>query len=140
MSLTQYAILKKADVPSREIWQESINQLGYKLTLDPDLKPFEDSGFIPCQLNDKETGFEISYDDIINFLYKYPHLKNKCSGKDYCIEFNWEGDLNECMCVLITSLALQTNCNAIIYYPHDDLIFYKDQLINEINKCSELQE
>ncbi|MCL6592052.1 MAG: hypothetical protein K6U80_19150 [Firmicutes bacterium] len=138
MSLTQHAFLKRNEVPSRNEWQENIVKLGFNMSLDPELKPFEDSGFIPCKFNSLDSGFEINYEEINNVIENYPHLKNKVENKDYCITFNWGGDLSECACVLIASLAIKEMCDAIIYYPDDDMLLTKEELKAQINQCFEL--
>lgn len=93
--ITQYAFLNKIDVPSKQMWQDNINILGYNLILDSELKPFESSGFSPCKFNEKNSGFEIFYEDSKNVLEKYPNFKNKINNKDYCITFKWGEDLTE---------------------------------------------
>jgi len=47
MSNTQFAFIKKEDVPGKDAWQEAIDQLDFdiRLGIDPALSPFEDEGF-----------------------------------------------------------------------------------------------
>ena len=45
MSNIQYAFIKKANIPSAEALQTSINSLGFDLKIDPDLNFLESAGF-----------------------------------------------------------------------------------------------
>ena len=60
---SQYAFIDRERVPSREAWQAAITKSGFDLQLDPELKPFEDSGFSPCTLLGSASGVEIYYSD-----------------------------------------------------------------------------
>lgn len=135
MSLEQYAFINKTKVPSREQWQEAIDRSGYRLILDPELKPFEDSGFVPCKLNEQESGFEIYYEEIGEYLHAFPHLREEIGKRNYTISFRWGADMAECACVLIASLALTNSFEAVIYYPDDDMIYNGQEIINEIEAC-----
>lgn len=50
MANEQLAFIKKTRVSDRRTWQAAIDACGFDFQLDPDLKPFEDSGFLPCKL------------------------------------------------------------------------------------------
>ncbi len=66
MSNTQFAFIKKENIPGKEAWQKSIDDLDFKIRLqiDPELEPFEDEGFSPCVwgTTDDDVGFEIYYE------------------------------------------------------------------------------
>ena len=65
----------------------------------------------------------------------FAHLREKIAEKNYVISFRWGSDLAECACVLITSLALFDSFGAIIYYPHDDVVYDRQGLVSEIDEC-----
>ena len=77
MSNEMHALLAKDSVPSQIEWQNSINKLGFNLKIDPELKPFVDSGFSPCKINGRDSGFEIIYETSADFFDNYPEIKNK---------------------------------------------------------------
>jgi hypothetical protein len=131
MSQEQYVFLKRDDVPNVVEWQAVIDEIGFDFKLDPELKPFEDSGFLPCKLEGRESGFEIYYETVNETLEMYPQLKDKIESRDYVISFRWGGDMAECACVLIASAALSKSFNAMIYYSDDDMFYTFDDLINE---------
>ena len=101
--LEQHAFLRKGSVPSGADWQAAIDRLGLAFQLDPTLTPFEDSGFLPCSLAGKETGFEIYYEPAESLLASYPQLREGIGDRDYAISFRWGGDMAECASVLIAS-------------------------------------
>ena len=135
MSLIQHAFMEKGRVPSRAQWQQAIDNLGRDLTLDPDLTPNEDSGFLPCKLNGNQSGFEIYYEPAAEYISTYTDLQKKIGKRDWCITFRWGGDMSECACVLIASAALIDSSDAIIHYPDDNLFYDKATTLSEIDAC-----
>lgn len=113
MANEQFAFLSREHVPSREAWQAAIDEAGFDFQLDPELRPFEDSGFSPCKLEGRDSGFEISYDGSRELLDSFPEL---VGDQDYCISFRWGGDMSECACVMIASYALAKNFGATVSY------------------------
>ena len=128
MANTQYAFLTKTNIPSLEQWQEVIDGDGFDFLLDPTLKPFEDSGFLPCKLGGKDSGFEIYYENSAEML---KFIDAIAPGNDYCIAFRWGGRMDECASTMIASYALAKHFGAIVSYegdtPYSDLdVFLKD--------------
>ena len=121
MSNTQFAFLKKENVPSRNKLQNSIDSLGYDLQLDPEFTPFEDEGFSPCTLNGiDDVGFEIFYEPTEVVTEDDEEFREIAGDNDYCINMNWGGSFGDCACVMIVSLALAEDCGAIISYAGDE--------------------
>jgi hypothetical protein len=117
MANEQYAFIDKDDVPMRVDWQAAIDESGFDFQLDPELKPFESSGFSPCKLLGKEAGFEIYYEDSPEFLADFADIAN---GKNCCITFRWGGSMIECASVMISSYALAKRFGAIVSYEGED--------------------
>ena len=121
MSNTQFAFLKKQNIPTRDALQESIDALGYDLQLDPEFTPFEDEGFSPCELNGKDdVGFEIFYDPTEEITEDDEEFREMAGDNDYCISMTWRGNFGDCACAMIVSLALAKDFGAIISYEGDD--------------------
>jgi hypothetical protein len=135
MALEQHALLRKESVPSRAEWQAAIAHLGFDLQLDLELKPFESSGFLPCTLAGKQSGFEIYYEPADEIVKAYPHLKEKTGSRHYSISFRWGGDMAEGACVMIASAALAKSFDAVLYYPDDDLLYSSDDLVRDAKEC-----
>ncbi len=117
MANEQYAFIEKSSVPSRQEWQKAIDDTGFDFQLDPELKPFEDSGFLPCKLNGSDSGFEIYYDGSESTLSQFRKIKG---NKDYCIAFRWGSDMAECASALIAAYALAKYFGAIVSYEGDE--------------------
>jgi hypothetical protein len=134
MSIEQYAFIKKSLVPSWNDWQKAINKLGLPIEIDPELKPNEDSGFLPCKLKNVKTGFEIDYGNSDKLLKLYPKIKNRVAPRDWCITLRWGSDMRECACALAASTALMADFDAVIYYPDGDLVFSLEELKTQMNE------
>jgi len=113
MANEQYAFIEKAKVPSREAWQAAIDECGFDFQLDPELKPFEDSGFMPCKLNGADAGVEIYYDGSAEFLSQFSDIAQE---RDYCIAFRWGGSMIECASAMVACYALAKNFGAVVSY------------------------
>jgi hypothetical protein len=131
MSVTQSAFLQESRVPDRMKLEESIRALGFDLVVDDFYRPFECSGYLPCLLNGKKSGFEIYFGSTDEALTAFPHLKEEIGGRDCEITFRWGGDMAECACVIIVSAALAKDFGAVVYYDADDLLYSAQQLIEE---------
>ncbi len=104
MANEQYAFLQRTAVPTRDQWQAAIESCGFDFQLDPELKPLEDSGFLPCKLAGADAGFEIYYDGSAELLNEFAEI---AGGRDYCISFRWGGSMAECASVMIASYAMR---------------------------------
>ncbi len=131
ISNEQYAFLSKSKVPTREAWQAAIEASDFDFQLDPELKPFENSGFLPCKMMGSDAGFEIYYDEVSNLPGEFREL---AQGRDYCISFRRGGSMVECASAMIASYALAKSFDAIVSYegedPHTDL----DDFLKQTNE------
>lgn len=135
MANEQFALIEKSKVPSRSDWQASIDKLNLQFELDPELKPFEDSGFLPCKLQGHEAGFEIYYTDDPDLLKDLSHIADH---KDYCISFRWGGSMVECASVMIASYALAETFGAVVTYEGEDAMNDLDAFLTETKEIIEL--
>ena len=132
MSLEFHAFIKSESIPTRDGWQEAIASLYLPLELDKELDPLQNTGYVPCLLNGKSSGFELYLDDAESLLTYYSHRKNEVAGLDKSLSFRWGSDLSECACVMAAAVALVNACGAITYYPNDDILYVdKDALLSE---------
>lgn len=129
--MIQTAFVEKSRVPDRTKLEEAIRALGFDLGVDESYQPFVSSGFLPCVLNGKNSGFEIYFDPPDEALKRFPHLKEKIGARNCAIVFRWGGDMAEGACVLIVSAALAKSFGAVVHYEDDDLMYSVDQLIEE---------
>jgi hypothetical protein len=133
MSLDLYAFV--SSLPNRADWQSAVDQVGIDLKLDPELDLAQDSGFSPCELRGKPSGFEISIEAASETLETYPSLESAVGSRSHVICFRWAGDLAECACVMGASLALVRAFGAIAYYPADDITYDEGSLERDLRGC-----
>ena len=120
MSNTQFAFLKRANVPTREAWQGAIDALNFsvRFELDPELEPFEDEGFSPCKIDgsDHDVGFEIFYEPTEDIIEEDddPLKEFVDDARDYCISMVWRGSMQDCAAVMIASCALVKLSDAVV--------------------------
>jgi hypothetical protein len=138
MSQEQTAFILRDNVPDRSRLEAAIRRLGFDLTLDPEYLPFESSGYLPCTLNGKRSGFDIHFDSTSELIESFPKLMKPVGDRDCAIALRWSGDLAECACVLIVCAALAHSFNAVVYYHDGDDIYQGDQLIPEVKKVLEV--
>lgn len=119
MSNSLFAFLRKEDIPDRAQWQEAIDASGYRCTLDPSLHPFEDSGFLPCQLHGQDAGFEIYYataEEAVGEAWRTLAPEHA----DHCVTFCWGGSMAEGASASIAAYALAARFGATVSYEGED--------------------
>jgi hypothetical protein len=133
MSLDLYAFVSA--LPSRADWQSAIDRASIDLKLDPALDLARDSGFSPCEIRGRASGFEISIQKTSQALETYPLLESAVGSRPHVICFTWGGDLAECACVMGAALALVRAFGAIAYYPSDDITYDEATLERDLREC-----
>jgi hypothetical protein len=143
MSLLQTAFLERSRVPDQATLEQAVRTLGFDLGIDEYYQPFNCSGFLPCILDGKKSGFEIYFGAAEEEFQQFPHLKRQVASRDCAITFRWGGDMRECACVMIVSAALATTFDAIVHYQDDDLVYTSGQLVEQAKesvKCADEEE
>jgi hypothetical protein len=135
MSLEMHVFLSKSKIPDRSSWQASVSSLGLPLIFDPELNPNVDTGFSPTKVKDINSGFDIDSGSANELLPAYPDIRKAVGDRDWCITFRWSGDLNECACVMAASAGLVKLCDALAFFPGDDLTNDLNGLLIEANSC-----
>ena len=116
MANVQFAFIDRAMVPSRSQWQQAIDDSGFDLHVDDNLKPFEHSGFLPCVFLGKNSGVETYYQPAGDVIADWDELGELSGGKDFCISFRWGGSFQEAACAMILSYALAKSFGAVVSY------------------------
>lgn len=114
MAQEQYVFLEKSKVPSRNQWQQVVDESGFDLQIDEELVPFEQTGFLPCRLLGEESGVETYYQTVSDL--DSPNFNEIAAGRDYCISFRWGSSYQECACAMILSYALAQSFDALVSY------------------------
>ena len=140
MSQIQTAFVEKSLVPDRARLEQAIGDLGFDLTIDEIYRPFDCSGFLPCVLKGRKSGFEIYFESLNEALRSFPRLKDEIGSRDCAINFRWGGDLAECACVLVVSAALAKSFGAVVHYQGNDLLYSTDQLVGDARSALHASE
>jgi hypothetical protein len=106
-------------VPDRSALQAAVDALGFDLKMDDSYIPFKSSGFLPCMLKGKLSGFEIYFDNTADTLAAYPHIASAVGSRDAAIGFRWGGRFQELVCVLMVSAALARSFGAVVHWDVD---------------------
>ena len=133
MSLDLYTFVDQ--LPDRPTWQAAIDQTGVDLKLDPALDLARDAGFLPCEIQGKASGFELTVAPAAELLSSFPSLAAEVGTRPHVMCFRWGGDLAESACVLGANLALLRSFRAVVYYPADDIHYDVAGLEQELLDC-----
>lgn len=120
MSMELYVFLNKCDMPIPEAWQQSINAASFDLRVDTDFDPFHFTGFLPCELRDRSTGFEYYFSPSIEVAPPETYLAPMTSNFDSVVTFIWGGDLQETVAVMMAAGALAASVDSLLHFADDD--------------------
>jgi hypothetical protein len=134
MAVELYIFVEDSRLPSRDAWQQTIQELGFPAVLDRSLDLRRDTGFTPTNFRDQATGFEFSLDSATEVLSSYPHIAKRVGGRDKCVTFRWGGDLLECGAALSAAAALAKAADGIYFYPDDDLCYEAEEAVATIRR------
>jgi hypothetical protein len=129
MSLELHIFMQDSRVPSRDAWQQAIEQLGFPTVLEQSLDVRRDTGFRPSTYKGQSTGFEFSLEPAAGILANYSHITRQVGNRDKCATFRWGGDLTECGASLSAAAALTKLTDGIYFYPDDDIIYGADEAV-----------
>ena len=129
MSLELHIFMQDSRVPSREAWQQAIEQLSFPTVLYPTLDVRKDTGFSPTTYKGQDTGFEFSLEPAADILASYSHITPRVGSRDKCATFRWGGDMTECAASLSAAAALTKLTDGIYFYPDDDIIYGADEAV-----------
>ena len=135
MSLEMLVFLEKSRIPDRDSLQSTVESLGVPLQLDSTLNLNTDRGFSPSTIKGVPSGFEIGSQLAQELVPIYPTLKGIVGRRDWAISFRWGSNMSECACVLGASAALVKLCDAVAYYPADDIRYDLKSLLDELQGC-----
>ena len=125
-----FAYLDKSNIPTRESWQHSINELnfGVALKLPTDLEVLTDGAICKCMLSTNKTNeeqFEL-YNGKVEWneesdKYKYMELAGK---RDYYFMLKSHGTVGSNVCMCMVCYALLIGFDAVISYDGIDTNAY----------------
>ena len=122
MSLELHIFIQDSKVPSRDDWQQAIDDAGFPTVLDLSLDLRRDTGFRPTIYKEQATGYEFYLEPAPGILESYSHIAEQVGNRDMCATFRWGGDLVECAAAISSAAALTKLADGIYFYPDDDII------------------
>ena len=130
MSMTQIAIIKKSEIPTKKILQDHIVSLGYNFSFENDSDNFENG--IICKFYNVSTYLETYINSKEELLNDYPELEQYFNSFDCGISFIWGADFAAGGSIALISLALIDLCKSFIYYTDDEMIYNREMLIADV--------
>jgi hypothetical protein len=98
------AFLNRDKVPARNPLQQAIEALGFALKLDADYAPFETAGYLPCDLDGEDAGFDL----------RFKEMAPDAEGRDTGMACKWGGDPREEAAAAIFCAALVKDFGAVV--------------------------
>jgi hypothetical protein len=129
MATELHIFTEDSRIPSHEVWQRAIEQLGFPTVLDPSFDLRRDTGFTPTTYRGKAAGFEFCLEPAATVLSAYPHVASKVGDRDKCVTFRWGSDLTECAAALSAAAALVKLSDGVYFYPDDDILYGANEAI-----------
>ena len=117
------AFLLRAKVPARKPLQQAIDALGFALKLDADYAAFETAGYLPCDLDGEDAGFDLRFKD----------AESDSEGRDVALACKWGGDPREEAAAAIFCAALAKDFGALVR--QDDAEINCEQLLAKAKKA-----
>jgi hypothetical protein len=103
-ALTAY--LAREKVPARKPLQAAIDALGFPMKLDADYAPFETAGYLPCDLDGEDAGFDLRFKDVA--------AAATFGGRDVALALKWGGDPREEAAASLFCAALAKDFGALV--------------------------
>jgi hypothetical protein len=123
MSIELHLFVQDSKIPSRDAWQQAIEEAGIPAVLYPTLDLRTDSGFSPTMYNGQESGFELYLDLAANYFESYPHVAEQAGNRDMCISFRWGGDFIENNAAISCGAALTRLVDGIFLHSETSEFF-----------------
>lgn len=145
MSMTQVAFLRKAEIPTNEQIQDTIQKLGYDFKILSGLEKQIEQDGLECSIKGHHTYFETYVDFANNSIVdnEADWVKSDLTNQDTAISFVWGADFAAGACIGLISIALIDLSNALIYYMDDQMKYTREmlladtpQFLAELNKQS----
>ena len=114
MSVELIVYFRRSAMPSPSVWRQAILASGLPVELDDDFDPDTFSGFLPCNLDGKASGFEyfagpLSPQEAVD--------AGAPAGSDFSVTLVTHSDLKEFSCAAIAAGALALSSGGLLIDP-----------------------
>jgi hypothetical protein len=93
-------------------WQRAIDAEGFPLRLSPDVQFDTASGFLPCRLSNKTTGFECYHDNAVELGALMSHTGR---GWPFALGLRWTSDLTELQAAWMAASAYARATHGLVF-------------------------
>lgn len=122
MSTELYVFLNRSEMPSPAAWQEAINTCKLDLEIDQDFDVYTFTGFLPCIVGPRSTGFEYYFSPKEEIAASDTYLAPLSKMFDSVVTFRWAGDILERAAVMSAAGALSSSRSSLLYFAEDDSV------------------
>lgn len=134
MSMTQMALLQKADMPTNGQIQDFIQKLGYDFEILNELEKQIDRFGLECIINGNQTFIETYVDNPENAIDEDDWDNIGITNQDTAVLFTWSSDFAAAACIGLITTALVDLSNALIYSADDQVISTREMIIDDTNQ------
>jgi hypothetical protein len=127
-----HVLVESSRLPDVRQWQQTLDELGFDVKLDPTLSVLGNKGFVPCTFKGRQSGFEFSVWSGSDIAETYPEFEQQFTGRDSSANFRWGGDLIEMACALLASAALAQLCDGVWFDPQEGNCFNSSEALKYV--------
>lgn len=135
MSMTQIALFRKAEIPTKRQLQEAIQNMGYDFKILENLDKKINQDGLNCSINGHQTYFETYLVNIDEIDESW--IQKDLSNEDSAISFIWGADFAAAVCIGLISIALIDQSKALIYYMDGQMKYTREMLIEDASQILE---
>jgi hypothetical protein len=111
MSVDLIVYLRRESMPTPSAWQKAIRDAGFPIELDTDFDPDTFSGFLPCKISGKVSGFEYCSGSLSN---SEANEVGATVGSNFSVTLVTHSDLSEYACSAIAAGVLAKVSNGLL--------------------------
>jgi hypothetical protein len=123
MSIELHIFMQDSRVPTRVVWQQAIERIGFPVLLDSNLDVREHRGFCPATFRGQSAGFEFHLEPATETMSAYPQIAPRVGNREKCAIFRWGGNLLEMGSALAAAACLTEVTDGVYFYPEDELVY-----------------
>jgi hypothetical protein len=137
MSSELHVFMHDAEVPSRDEWQQAIEQAGFPTVLEDSLSLRADAGYCDATYQGESASFELHFVPAETVLRHHDSIETPVAGRDACVTFRWSGDAHSQYAALSSAAALTKVIDGICYDPDMDMIYSAVDVVADFRKMLE---
>ena len=126
MSVHTLIFLRDDRLPTRDVWQQALDDAGTGITLDVVDNLREFSGFLPAKFDGEASGFEWYYGPVEEVFDDKPSAVGE---REHAIDFVTHSDLQELVCATYAAGAIAKVADGLFYDEDQDAFVAGDRVL-----------